>query len=274
MSKDARAEEDIEAEVDEFIKPHVEMRDFSGAILMAREGRISVRKAYGMANYELGVPNTPQTKSHVASITKTFTAAAIMMLQEERLLSVDDPIDQILPDYPRGELITPHHLLSHTSGIPNYDNFPDYNERMLRHSTLEETVAWFRDKPLEFEPGERRSYSNSNYVLLAHLIEAVSGESYEEFMQENIFHPLGMEDTGNFSHEAIVKNRAGGYAPGPNGLINAVWYDKSFKMGSGSLYSTVEDLYKWDRALYTDRLLKKSSLERMYAHGYGWGREN
>lgn len=267
----------IEAEVDAYVKPYLEMGGFSGSILIARGGKVLLKKGYGMANYELGVPNTPQTKFHIASVSKPFTAAAIMLLQERGLLNFSDPLNRFIPDYPGGDKITVHHLLTHTSGIPNVNNFPDYDAKSRFPQTPASLVEMFKGKPLIMQPGGQYNYSNSNYNLLAYLIEKVSGQGYGDFLRENIFEPLSMKDTGHDAQATtLLRNRASGYVPvGLDGVENAPYLDWTSKTGNGSLYSTVEDLYKWDRALYTERPLKKPVLERMFtAHvegvGYGW----
>jgi len=268
---------DLEAKVDAYVRPFLDIKGFSGSILIANKGRVLLRKGYGMANYELDAPNTPQTKFHLASISKSFTAAAILILEERGLLGVSDPLSKYIPDYPEGDKITIHHLLIHTSGIPNVNSFPDYDAKSKFPQTPASIIEMFKSKPLTMKPGERYSYSNSNYNALAFIIEKVSGKSYGDFLKENIFDPLGMKDTGHDGRaNAIIRNRASGYAPvGPQGLDNAPWIDWTIKTGNGSLYSTVEDLYKWDRALYTEKILKKSALDKMFTPhvegaGYGW----
>jgi len=257
---------DLEAKVDAYVRPYLEIKGFSGAILIARKGRVLLRKGYGMANYELDAPNTPETKFHLASISKSFTAAAILILEERGLLNVSDPLSKYIPDYPEGDKITIHHLLIHTSGIPNVNDFPDYNAKSKFPQTPASIIEMFKNRPLTMKPGERYSYSNSNYNVLAFIIEKVSGKSYGDFLKENIFDPLGMKDTGHDGKAAaLIKSRASGYAPvGPGDLDNAPWIDWTIKTGNGSLYSTVEDLYKWDRALYTEKILKKSALDKMF----------
>ncbi len=266
----------IEAEVDAYIQPYLEGNNFSGAVLIARKGKVLVSKGYGMANYEFGVRNTPQTKFHIASVSKPFTAVAIMILEERKLLSTDDRLTKFIPDYPNGDKITLHHLLTHTSGIPNINDFPDYDRESKFPHSPGDLVEMFKQKPLEFQPGERYRYGNSNYNLLAYIIEKVSGQGYGEFLQENIFAPLEMKNIGHDGRaRSLLENRASGYVPaGISGLENAPYLDWSIKTGSGSLYSTIEDLYKFDRALYTDKILKKATLERMFVEGrgnsYGW----
>ena len=263
----------LETQVDAYVKPYLDIGGFNGTILIAKSGKILLSKGYGLANYELNVPNTPQTKFHIASVSKTFTAAAIMMLQERGLLNVSDPLTKFIPDYPNGDKITVHHLLTNTSGIPNINNFPDYDAWSKFPHTPEDLIEKFKNKPLDFNPGERGyTESNGNYNLLAYIIEKLSGKSYGEFLAENIFAPLDMKDTGHDSRpEVTLKNRADGYVPvGISELENAPYINWTIKTGNGSIYSTVEDLYKWDRSLYTEKILKKATIEKMFNESYGW----
>ena len=184
----------LERKIDEYVRPFLDAGGFSGAILAAKDGRILLSKGYGMANYELGISNTPKTKFHIASVSKTFTAAAVLLLEETSRLKVSDPVAKFVPDYPQGERITIHHLLTHTSGIPNVNDFPDYGRWSRFPHQLEEIVGWFKRKPLEFAPGERYGYSNSNYNLLAFIIEKASGERYGDFLKRRIFDPLEMRE--------------------------------------------------------------------------------
>jgi len=156
----------IESKVDEYIGAYLKMERFSGSVLIAKDEEILLKKGYGMANYEHDVPNTPYTKFRLGSITKQFTSMSIMQLQEKGLLNVNDPIKKYITDYPDGEKITIHHLLTHTSGIPNFTSFPNYRETMMLLSPAEKTIERFKDKPLEFMPGEKYKYSNSGYILL------------------------------------------------------------------------------------------------------------
>ena len=268
--------QNIEAKVNEYLQVHTNKYYFSGSVLIAQNGNILISKGYGMANYELDVPNTPQTKFRIASITKQFTATAIMQLQEKNLLNVNDSISKHIPDYPEiGKQITIHHLLTHTSGIPNYTSFPDYEETMMIPSSVEITINKFKDKPLEFTPGEKFSYCNSGYILLGYIIEKIYVKLYETYLQENIFQPLEMKNTGYDHYSQIIKNRASGYYMTGNGSINAAYIDMCNGYSAGALYSTVEDLYLWDRALYTEKIVSKTSLDNAFTpflenYGYGW----
>ncbi len=268
---------DLEAKVDEYLKPYLETGNFSGSLLIAKDGKIVLTKGYGMANFEHNVPNTPKTIFHLASVSKSFTAAAIMMLEEKGMLSTNDSILKFIHDYPNGDKITIHHLLIHTSGIPNINMFPEYSRNSRFPQTPESLVAMFKDKPLAFKPGEKYSYSNSNYNLLAYIIEKVSGERYGGFLKKHIFNPLDMKHTGHHGYAGtILKHSAAGYSPvGVSDIERAPYLDWTIKAGNGSLYSTVEDLYKWDRALYTEKILNKDTLDKIFTEhikgeGYGW----
>jgi CubicO group peptidase (beta-lactamase class C family) len=264
---------DLGTKVAVYMKPILAINGFSGFVIVVKGGKVILSKGYGMANYEFDVPNTAQTKFHLASVSKTFTAAAIMQLEERGLLSVDDALTKFLPDYPNGNKIKIYHLLTNTSGIPNINSFPEYDTWSKFSHTPEDLIEKFKDQPLDFQPGGR-SYteSNSNYNLLAFIIEKLSGKAYGEFLKENIFDPIGMTNTGHHGDpKAILKNRAAGYMPnGMTDFENAPYIDYSVKTGNGSIYSTAEDLYKWDRALYSEKVLKKKTIEKMFSGEYGW----
>lgn len=257
-----------------YLEAYWETGFFMGSVLVAHAGKVLLKQGYGMANLEHSVANSPQTKFRLGSVTKQFTAAAILQLQEQGLLKVNNPISTYLPDYPEGNQITVHQLLTHTAGIPNYTGFPDYVQKQRTAMTLDEIITWFSDKPLDFTPGNRYSYSNSGYTLLTKLIEAVSGQSYADYLQHHIFKPLGMSDSGYDQSAPILPHRASGYALAEEGYQNAAFIDMSIPSGAGGLYSTVEDLYKWDQALYTDAVLSESSRQLMFAPAVGMGEES
>jgi CubicO group peptidase (beta-lactamase class C family) len=269
---------ELKKELDEYLNACHEIWKFHGTALVAKNGEVIFKKGYGLANIELGVPNTPEMKFQIGSITKQFTATAILQLQEKGLLGLDDPITKHLTDYPKetGDKVTIHHLLSHTSGIPSYTDMPDLMLQKSLPTTVDELLAIFKDKPLEFEPGEKYKYSNSGYVVLGAIIEAMSGKSYEDHIRENILEPLNMTNSGYDHRDRIMKNRAAGYTQDENQeLRNADFVHMSAPYSAGALYSTVGDMLIWDQALYTEKLLKKSSLEKMFTpvlknYGYGW----
>jgi CubicO group peptidase (beta-lactamase class C family) len=254
------------ARMDQIVQSYVTGDKFMGSVLVARDGQVIFSKGYGSANLEWDVPNAPNTKFRLGSITKQFTAASILLLEERGKLNVNDPVKKYLQSSPPAwDKITIAHLLSHTSGIPNFTSFPEYGKLEPFPTTAEELVGRFRDKPLDFQPGEKWSYSNSGYVLLTHLIEKISGESYTKFVQENIFTTLGMKDSGYDSNSAVIPNRASGYVylKDKNRYENAGFVHMTIPQGAGALYSTTENLLKWEQGLFGGKLLKPASLEKM-----------
>jgi CubicO group peptidase (beta-lactamase class C family) len=254
------------ARLEQIVQSYVAGDHFMGTVLVAKGDQVILSKGYGSANLEWNVPNTPSTKFRLGSITKQFTAASILLLEERGKLKVDDPVKKYVPDAPPAwDKITIFNLLTHTSGIPNFTGFPDYATTEALPSPAEKTIARFRDKPLDFEPGSKYSYSNSGFVLLGYLVEKISGESYEKFLQENIFTPLGMKDSGYDSNSDVIARRASGYAPGGRGgpLVNAGFVHMTIPGGAGGLYSTTEDLLKWERGLFGGKVLSAASLQKM-----------
>ena len=265
------------ATADEYLNRLVKDKQFSGAVLVARDGKVILSKGYGMANLEADVSNTPRTKFRIGSITKQFTATAIMMLQERGKLSTQDSVCKYVEPCPEAwRAVTVRHLLTHTSGIPSYTSMPDFIKTSTLPLKLGELIAGFRDKPLSFPPGEKFSYNNSGYVLLGHIIEKASGQEYESFLRQNIFEPLKMTSTGYDHTHEVLKGRASGYILNRDVLDNAPYLDMSLPHAAGALYSTVEDLYLWDQAHYSEKLLSKKSFGEMLTpfrnnYGYGWG---
>jgi len=250
--------------MDQVAQSYVTAKQFMGSVLVARGSDVLFSKSYGSANLEWNIPNTPTTKFRLGSVTKQFTAAAILLLQERGKLNVDDPVKKYMPDAPGAwDKVTLFNVLTHTAGIPNFTSFPDYPQKSLSPMTTEQLVAWFKDKPLEFEPGSKFNYSNSDYVLLGYLIEKLSAESYAKFLQENIFTPLDMKDSGYDSNSTLIERRAAGYTNTPAGIVNAGYVDMTVPHGAGALYSTTLDLLKWQQGLYGGKLLKPESLARM-----------
>ncbi|MGH1433781.1 MAG: serine hydrolase [Lewinella sp.] len=277
----ASCEETKVKKIHDLIKACSDYGQFNGSVLVAENGEIIYKNGFGQANMEWNIPNKSDTKHRLASITKQFTAMAIVQLVAENKLALDQPITTYLPDYPKatGDSVTIHHLLTHTSGIPNYTSFPNYREVMRAPHNTMELVSLFADLPLEFSPGEQFAYSNSGYVLLGVIIEKITGKSYEQVLQDKIFSPLEMNDTGYDQHRTIIENRASGYNKIANTFENASYIDMSAAFAAGALYSTVEDLYRWDQALYTEKLLPKEYMDLLFDthiaawgqhYGYGW----
>jgi CubicO group peptidase (beta-lactamase class C family) len=267
--------QDNVSRMEQVVQSYVDSKQFMGAALVARDGKVLLSKGYGFANLEWGVANSPASKFRLGSITKQFTAACILLLEERGKLKVDDPVKKYMTDAPAAwDKVTIFNLLTHTSGIPSFTGFPDYASTEAIATTPEKLVARFRDKPLEFQPGEKWNYSNSGYVLLGYLIEKISQQSYSEFVQENILTPLGMKDSGYDSNSAIILHRASGYAPSAKGTIHAGYIDMSIPFSAGALYSTTEDLLRWEQGLMGGKLLSAASLAKMttpFKNDYAFG---
>jgi CubicO group peptidase (beta-lactamase class C family) len=268
--------------LDKLIGAYAEYGKFNGSVLVAEKGKVIYKKGFGLADMEWNIANQPDTKHRLGSITKQFTAMLIMQLVEQGKLKLDVPISTYLPDYPKknGDVITIHHLLTHSSGIPNMTSFPSFRDVMRNTYTPVQLVKMSADSTLEFKPGERFAYSNSGYLLLGYIIEKVTGKSYEQVLQENILAPLKMNNTGYDHHSTLLKNRAKGYEKNGRRYVNAGFIDMSVPHAAGALYSTVEDLFLWDQALYGNQLLRKENMDLLFTkhissgwghYGYGWG---
>jgi CubicO group peptidase (beta-lactamase class C family) len=257
------------------IQSYVANKSFMGSVLVARDGKLLINQGYGDADLEWNVPNTPDTKFRLGSLTKQFTAASILLLEERGKLKIEDPVSKYLPDAPAAwEKITIYNLLTHTSGIPNFTNFPDYRTTESKDTTPAELVARFRAKPLEFEPGTKYNYSNSGYVLLGYLIEKISGQSYGDFVQQNIFMPLGMAGSGIDNNATILPRRAQGYSPSPNGIQHTGYLSMTIPFSAGAIYSTTGDLLKWEEGLFGGKVISAASLKKMttpFKDNYAFG---
>jgi CubicO group peptidase (beta-lactamase class C family) len=267
----------VAEEIDTYLNSLVEANAFSGAVLVAQDSQILLSRGYGLANRAQDVPNTPQTRFRICSITKQFTAIGALILQARGQLSVNDPICDYLPQCPSAwEGITIHHLLTHTSGIPDFVDLPDYESTKSLPTTPLQLMARFRDETLQFDPGARWQYSNSGYIILGYIIEQVSGQAYGAFIQDNIFDLLQMNDSGYDNNLEVI---ATGYTGTGNRWNEASYIDASVPYAAGALYSTVDDMYRWDQALYTEQLVPQESLDAMFTpyasspigdYGYGW----
>ncbi len=252
------------------------------AVLVARNGTPIVRKGYGLASLELGVPVEPHMVFRIGSLTKQFTAVAVLILAERGELSLEDDVTRYLPKYPTGgRRITVEHLLTHSGGIRNYTDMPEWLQLWRRDMTVQELVDFFRNQPLEFAPGEHWEYSNSGYILLGAIIERISGRTYAEFLEENIFGPLGMRHTCYDQASRVIPGRVPGYDRIGDEWQNAPYISMTQPFSAGALASSVDDLLLWDEALYTDRLLSPELLGRAFTparlrdgtptgYGYGW----
>lgn len=243
---------------------------YSGSVLVARDGEVLLKKGYNFSNWELKVPNSPQTKFRISSITKPFTATLIMMLNERGLIDFDARMCSILPDCPsHWRDITIQNLLNHTSGVPEYTTLQGADQVSRDPHSVASLIDVFEDQPLNFSPGERFRYSNSNYILLGSIIEQISNARYGEILRQILLDPLEMENSGMDYHEEILTDRASGYQILGTWLVNAPYLDMGNAYATAGMYSTVEDLYRWDQALNSGQLLSKESLEKMFTPSFG-----
>jgi len=273
----------FKAQAAKYMQERVRVTGFSGAILVAHRGQPIFRQSYGLANHEFSIPNTPTTKFRVGSAGKQFTSAAILLLEQRGKLKLTDTIDKYLPDWPKAwSGVTIHHLLSHTAGLPRLST-----QALLDVSALSQsTPKLFRKlgdllkageelQPLDSKPGEKWNYSNVGYILLSMIIEKVAEKTYCDFVSQELFHPLGMTNTGCDDPGTILAQRASGYTRANETLTNASYVDMRFVMGAGSIYSTLDDLLVWNRALDANRLLHAAVTAKLFTpvkndYAYGW----
>ncbi|WP_407270237.1 serine hydrolase domain-containing protein [Radiobacillus sp. PE A8.2] len=260
--------------LDEYLQDCNRDHDLHGSILVSYKGEIIINESFGMANYEHHIPNTPKTKFRIGSITKSFTAAAIFQLQQQGKLHIEEPISKYLPAFPSGDTISIYHCLTNSTGIVDFVRLENFWEKTMRlPASINEVIASVKDLPLQFAPGTKFGYSNTNYLILTKILEQVSGETYASYMKDHIFNPLQMHDTGCDDGVNIVEGLASGYTFDKKPK-HAAYADLSFPLGAYGLYTTVEDLYKWDQALMTNELLSEASLKTMlepYQVGYACG---
>jgi len=278
----AQARSSEASDIDALLTSTFKRNEPGGAVIVTRKGETLLRRGYGLADMELKVPIQPDMVFRLGSVTKQFTAVAILMLEEQGKLSVSDPITRFLPDYPTGgQTITIEHLLTHTSGIKSYTSMPEWLSKWRTDMSLGSLVDMFKNQPMDFKPEERWLYNNSGYILLGAIIEKASGQSYEDFIEKKIFEPLGMKDSYYDRTEQIIPKRVKGYQRTANGFQNAPYLSMTQPYAAGSLASTVDDLAIWDIAVWSNKLIKKESLAKAHtphkladgrstAYGYGW----
>ena len=260
----------VKTRLDQVASSYTTGNAFMGTVLVVDGDRVLLDKGYGMADLEWGIANAPDVKFRLGSLTKQFTATLVLLLQQDGKLKIDDPVSKHLPDAPKAwEKITLANLLGHTSGIPSFTGFKEFGVWRMSPHTTEEELALFRDKPLDFEPGSKFVYSNSNYEVLGAVIEKVSGKKYGDLLRERIFEPLGMKDSGLDTDELILPKRAQGYMPGKGGLVLARSESMTVPWAAGSIYSTTGDLLKWEHGLFGGKVLSADSLKAMTTPGNG-----
>ena len=269
--------------IDVYVQRLMRKRHIPGvSVAVVKDGEVVLAKGYGLANVEFGVPATEDTVYQLASVTKTFTATAIMLLVRDGKLSLDDKITERLTDLPEAwKEVTVRHLLNHTSGIKSYTSTKDFHKSMRKDYAQREIIELVAKEPLEFQPGEKWNYNNTGYFLLGMLIEKVTGKPYGDFMDERVFKPLDMTHTRINDLRAIIPNRAHGYDWDGKELKNGEYVSPTQPFAAGMLVSTVNDLMKWDASLARQTLLDEPSLERMWkatllnsseeaGYGFGW----
>jgi CubicO group peptidase (beta-lactamase class C family) len=270
--------------IDLYIKNVIKEETTGFAVLVAEDGDIIFRKGYGYADIKEKIPVTSDTKFRIGSITKQFVASGILKLKEQGKLSVDDKLSKYMPDFPRGDEVTIHHLLTHTSGIHSFTNRPEFVDYVTKKIDAKTLVDSIKSWDFDFDPGEELIYNNSGYFLLGEIIEKVTGKWYGDYLQEVFFKPLGMSNTGIYANEQPPKNMALGYTVKNEKYTPALDWNMSWAGGAGSMYSTVGDLFKWNEALYDGKVLSEESLEAAHTpvklnngelpafgkYGYGW----
>lgn len=252
-----------------------------GVFMVAKQGKVIYQKAFGKANLELQTNLTTEQVFQLGSMTKQFTAIAILMLEEQGKLDVKHTVSKYIPDYPSGDSITLHHLLTHTSGIKDFTRMKSLKDIAQKEMTPKMMVDFFKNEPVDFKPGEKFDYNNSGYVLLGYIIEIVSGETYEDFIQKYIFEKVGMNQSRYATDRQIIKQRAYGYQKKETGYVNKTVINFSVPFASGALMSTVSDMLKWQNALNKNMLLKGENSQKAFSkyklnngeeftYGYGW----
>jgi CubicO group peptidase (beta-lactamase class C family) len=263
--------------INELLEFRHERGQLNGAVLVAENGRVIYKKGFGLANMEWEIRNRPDTKFLIGSVTKQFTAALVMQLAEAGKIKLEGKIIDYLPGYRKdtGACVTVHQLLNHTSGIPSYTELPGFFPHESRNPYgVEEFIEKFASGDFEFEPGSKFSYNNSGYFLLGAIIERVTSESYARVLQKRIFHPSGMKDSGYDAAAKVIKKRASGYKKLRGRYLHAPYLNAKVSYSAGGIFSTVEDLYKWDQALHGNQILSAESKKLMFAPGlcnYGYG---
>ncbi len=272
----------LEESIDQLIRTKITASDGpGGAFMVAKSGEPIYLKAFGMANLELGVPMKTGQVFQIGSMTKQFTAVGILLLEQEGKLNTQDPIGRYIPDYPNGDQITIHQLLTHTSGIKDFTKMKSLQQIANQEMSSREMVDFFKDEPVDFLPGEKFEYNNSGYVLLGHIIEQVSGESYADFIANRIFKKIGMNHSYFATDRFLIPGRVDGYHLKDVGYVNRTVINFSVPFSSGSLMSTLEDLLKWQNALADTSLLRQEFLQKAFTrhtltngeeinYGYGW----
>ena len=261
--------------LDEYAQAEFSVKDFNGTVLVMQKGKAIYKKAFGLADREWNVPNTPETKFRIGSVTKQFTAACILQLAEQGKLSLDDKISKYFPGYPKGDSITIHMLLNHASGIKNYTDIGAFWPKAVLPLSHDSMIALFKDEPLDFSPGTKWSYSNSGYYLLGVIVEKVSGKNFSDYLMESVIKKAGLKNTFMDNLDSVIMFRAKGYGKNRRGFWqHAMYISMEGPYSAGAMVSTTEDLYLWSKALMSNQVLSAASTQKMtapYLGSYGYG---
>ncbi|MCC9071245.1 beta-lactamase family protein [Flavobacterium sp. F-65] len=263
-------QKDIATNLAKYMQAQVDINNFSGTVIVTKNGSVLLKKAYGLADYEWNIKNTVDTKFQLASVTKQFTATAILQLVEQGKLSLDDKLSKFFPDYPKADIVTIHMLLSHSSGLAL-----GFKELALTTISTDSAYNEIKKIPYEFAPGTKSEYSNVGYYLLGKIIEKASGEKYAVYLKKNIFEKVGMKNTGVSNNDSIIPKKAKVYHITENGYVHNPYINWQFNLGHDGVYSTVEDLALWDQALYGTTILSSEMKKKMFTsynnQSYGYG---
>lgn len=261
--------------LDEYAQAEFAAKEFNGTVLVMQKGKAVYKKSFGLADREWNVANTDDTKYRIGSVTKQFTAACILQLAEQGKLNLDDKLSKYIPDYPKGDSITTHMLLNHTSGIKNYTDLPEFWPKAILPLSTDSMIALFKNKPLDFSPGSKWNYSNSGYFLLGVIVEKASGKNFSNYLLENVLKKAGLKNTAMDNIDSVLLYRAKGYAKNRQGAWeHAMPISMEGPYSAGAMYSTVDDLYTWIKALTANKIISAASVKKMttpYMDKYGYG---
>jgi CubicO group peptidase (beta-lactamase class C family) len=261
--------------MDDYMNAEFNVKEFNGSVLVVQKGKTVFQKSYGMADREWSIPNTNQTKYRIGSVTKQFAAATILRLNEEGKLQLDDKLSKYFPDYPKGDSVTIHMLLNHTSGIKNYTDLPEFWPKAILPLSHDSMIALFKNKPYDFSPGTNWNYSNSGYYLLGVIVEKVSGKKFTDYLQQEVINKAGLQNTSMDRLDSVLAYRSKGYAKNRTGGYNqAMFISMEGPYSAGAMFSTLEDLVAWTKALHENKILSAAFTQKMmtpYLGNYGYG---
>ncbi|MGZ5191685.1 MAG: serine hydrolase [Flavisolibacter sp.] len=260
--------------LDQYMSSQASLHEFSGNAMVVHKGKVVYKKAFGMANREWNIPNSIETKFRIGSITKQFTSAAILQLVEKGKIRLDDKLSSFFPAFPKADSVTIHMLLNHTSGIKGYTDIKNFRSIAALPYSKDSVLALVSREPYDFSPGTMYTYSNSGYFILGYIIEKVSGQSYDAYINEYLIQKIGLKNTGLDRLDSIIPNRSSGYIMPMGNYKNAPFISMEFPFSAGAIFSTVDDIYQWQKALFTGKVLSADLFKKMttpYLKNYGYG---